>query len=126
MDVKVKLLKTIFLFTQKKYDDENIAEIFVKKLKKITKDIYKNVYVKDKDAIYTDPAKLDFKNASHCYICKEEFDQKIYEKKKVFDHNHFAGEYRGAAHDGCNKKCKNQDYFQLYFAIFKDMIHIFL
>ena len=78
----MKLLKTIFLFTQKKYDDENIAEIFVKKLKKITKDIYKNVYVKDKDAIYTDPAKLDFKNASHCYICKEEFDQKIYEKKK--------------------------------------------
>ena len=43
-----------------------------------------------------------------CYICKKRFstdnDNKIYHKAK--DHCHYAGKYRGAAHDICNLKCK--------------------
>ena len=82
--------------------------------------------MKDKDAIYTDPAKLDFKNVSHFHICKNEFDQKIYEKRKVFDHNHYTGEYRSAAYDGCNKTCKKPRLLPVTFTIFKVMTHIFL
>ena len=40
-----------------------------------------------------------------CYICKKRFTTDDNNKKyhKVRDHCHYAGKYRGAAHDICNK-----------------------
>ena len=40
-----------------------------------------------------------------CHICKEKFcnDKK---KKKVRDHYHYTGRFRGAAHSGCNLRYK--------------------
>ena len=78
------------------------------KIKEITRDIYKKFDLKEK---YKKPIKtksdiLKHKNASHCYICKGEFDSYNYKIMKVYEHNHFTGEYRGAAHDKCNKRCQ--------------------
>ena len=42
-----------------------------------------------------------YQNAKICYICKEKFENKYLKDKKyrkVNDHCHYAGEYRGAAH----------------------------
>ena len=40
-----------------------------------------------------------------CHICKENFcDDK--NKKKVRNHCHFPGKFRGAAHSGCNLRYK--------------------
>ena len=40
-----------------------------------------------------------------CHICKEKFcDDK--NKKKVKDHCHLSGKFRGAAHSGCNLRYK--------------------
>ena len=48
-----------------------------------------------------------------CYICKKKFstndDDEIASNKKyhkVRDHCHYAGKYRGAAHDICNLRYK--------------------
>ena len=42
-----------------------------------------------------------------CYICKKRFSTDDNNKKyKVKDHCHYAGKYKGAAHDICNLKCK--------------------
>ena len=43
---------------------------------------------------------------TNCWICKEEFveDESNKDKINVRDHCHFSGEYRGAAHNGCNRK----------------------
>ena len=39
-----------------------------------------------------------------CYICKKEFN--IDNNKKVRDHCHYTGKFRGAAHDICNLRYK--------------------
>ena len=38
------------------------------------------------------------------YICKKEFDKN--DKKKIRDHCHYTGKYRGAAHNICNLRYK--------------------
>ena len=41
-----------------------------------------------------------------CYICKKEFSTENKKYYKVRDHCHFAGKYRGAAHNVCNLRYK--------------------
>ena len=46
-------------------------------------------------------------NATICYICKDNFENKYLRDKKhckVKDHCHYTGEYRSAAHSICNLK----------------------
>ena len=48
-----------------------------------------------------------YENAKICYICKEKFENKSLNDKKyrkIRDHDHYTGEYRGAAHSICNLK----------------------
>ena len=40
-------------------------------------------------------------NTNNCYMCNSEFTT---ENKKIIEHNHFNGKYRGAACESCNKK----------------------
>ena len=49
-------------------------------------------------------------NAEHCHIC----DQKL-NNDKVRDHCHLTGEYRGAAHDYCNKNYRIPKFFPVIF-----------
>ncbi|XP_057296227.1 uncharacterized protein LOC130625177 [Hydractinia symbiolongicarpus] len=43
--------------------------------------------------------------ASKCHICLKPFDDSK-NNRKVRDHCHYTGRYRGAAHNSCNLKCK--------------------
>ena len=54
--------------------------------------------------IFTDEDKTNFDNATICWICSEEFDEDNDDinKRKVRNHCHFTGKYRGAAHSKCN------------------------
>ena len=49
-----------------------------------------------------------YKEQNICYICKKEFstDNKDKKYRKVRDHCHFTGKYRGAAHNICNLRYK--------------------
>ncbi len=53
----------------------------------------------EEDIIMTEQDQRDFDNATHCFICGECFEDG---DKKVSDHCHFTGKYRGCAHDDCN------------------------
>ena len=48
-----------------------------------------------------------YENSKICYICKEKFENKYLADKryrKVRDHCHYTGKYRGAVHNICTLK----------------------
>ena len=57
--------------------------------------------------IFTKEDNINFDNATKCWICSGESnadDLANENKRKVRDHCHFTGKYRGAAHSSCNLK----------------------
>ena len=60
----------------------------------------------------TDEEKRYYRNQKACYICQKRFcynkkQGKIYKLyRKVRDHCHFTGKFRGAAHSICNLRYK--------------------
>ena len=74
---------------------------FCKKLKEHAKRV---IYCEKKEMIYlTDEENKSHENQKFCYICKKRF---IKDNKKVTDHCHFTGKYRGTAHNKCNMNYK--------------------
>ena len=47
----------------------------------------------------------EYKTPTHSWICEKELNG-----DKVLDHNHFTGNYRGAAHKACNLSLKRVPY----------------
>ena len=85
----------------KKEEDEDIAKIFVEKLTEATRGIYNEFYRRPKILKLTPDEQKLFDKAKICHFCNKELL-----KDKVRDHCHFTGEYRGAAHNSCNLKCR--------------------
>ena len=54
----------------------------------------------------------EYKQATKCHICFKPFSEK---KRKVRDHCHYSGLYRGAAHFSCNLQYKIPSYIPVVF-----------
>ena len=55
-----------------------------------------------------------YENAKYCHICKKLFgDAK--KQKKVRDHDHYTGKFRGAAHSICNLRYSTQKDISVFF-----------
>ena len=56
----------------------------------------------------TDKENTSYEKQKVCYICKKDFrtDDDNEKYKKVRDHCHYTGKYRGVAHDICNLRSK--------------------
>ena len=93
------IIKPIIYTKQRETD--NIAEIFVSKLAKITNKIYNDFYRHPKTLKLTKQEQASFDKAETCHICSKELLN-----DKVRDHCHFTGQYRGAAHNSCNFQCR--------------------
>jgi hypothetical protein len=97
-----------------KSDDDNVAVKFVEYLEKYVKYLYNKFETHPKDMIFTDEDIINYHNSTHCHICEGELDKlpngykppktppKITPERKVRDHCHITGKYRGAAHSFCN------------------------
>ena len=90
----------------KKTSDEDISEKFIKHVVKLTHKIYKDYYKKPKPYNLTVEEEKEFQSDSTCHICEEEFSRDKKTNRKVRDHYHFTGEFRGAAHNECNLSCR--------------------
>ena len=92
----------------KKTEDEDISKSFIKHVVKLTFMIYQKYYSKPKPLNLTPQEEKDFQSATICHICEQKLfkDKETGQILKVRDHCHFTGEYRGAAHNECNIKCK--------------------
>ena len=56
-----------------KSEDEDVAQIFVEMLEENIKNIHKE-FDFSKKMIFTDEDRREFKEATHCWICKRSFD----------------------------------------------------
>ena len=63
-------------------------------------------------ALLTKSQLKEYKRAAKCHICFKPFSEK---KRKVRDHCHYSGLYRGAAHSSCNLKYNIPNYIPVIF-----------
>jgi len=82
----------------KQTEDENMAEIFVKMLRDEVDQVWSSE-VKVKEMILSEEENSNFEKAAECWIYKNPFEDG---EKKVRDHCHYSGKFRGAAHNQCN------------------------
>ncbi len=54
----------------------------------------------------TENEMIEHESTEYCYLCKEKFSDIDVDLKKVYDHCHLTGKYRGAAHQSCNLRYK--------------------
>ena len=87
------------------YRGEDCMDKFVEKINEVREGIV-NRMKEVKEMIMTEKDKEDFENATNCFICGNVFKP---EDKKVRDHCHFTGAYRGCTHDDCNLDFRYSD-----------------
>ena len=80
------------------YRGEDCMDKFVEKMNEVREDVIKKMK-EVKEIIMTEDDKTDFDTATKCFVCGKGFQEG---DKKVRDHCHFTGKYRGCAHDDCN------------------------
>ena len=92
------------------YRGKDCIENFCKKLKELGTEI---INCREKEMIpLTDGENKSYEKKKVCHICKKEFctneneENEFRQYKKVRDHCHFTGKFRGAAHNICNLKYK--------------------
>jgi len=61
----------------------------------------------------TEVLKREHKESERCHICLKPFGD--FENRKVRDHCHYTGLYRGAAHNNCNMKYRIPDFVPIAF-----------
>ena len=91
-------------------EDEDVSAIFVEMLERDIKRIQEK-FDFSKKMIFSLKDKDDFEKARVCWICQKEFGS----GKKVRDHCHFTGKYRGAAHAKCNLQFKKPKFTPVIF-----------
>ena len=83
--------------------NEDVSQKFIEMLETDIKKIYKQFNFSKKMLPLTKKEQSDFENAKICWIYQKGFKEK---DKKVRDHCHFTGQFRGAAHNQCNLQFK--------------------
>ena len=96
--------------------NDNVPQLFIESLEKDIKDIY-NRFKISKEMVMTPEDEIEYMNSNICHICEgeifEEVDDKNY--KKVRDHCHLTGKFRGAAHSKCNLKYRLPKFYPVIF-----------
>ena len=66
-----------------------------------------------KKMIFKDKDRQKFESSNRCWICEGEFTCEA--DKKVRDHCHYTGKFRGAAHNSCNLKFRKPKFIPIVF-----------
>ena len=91
---------------------ENAATTFFKELHKTVHGIL-DTETKSMQPLSKEQQEL-YDNAKYCHICKKVFG-KAKKHKKVRDHDHYTGKFRGAAHCICNLRYRTQIEMPVFF-----------
>ena len=92
-------------------DNEDISAIFVEMLEKDIIKLHEEFKFSKPMLPLAQKEQLEFDNAEICWICQKNFGK----EKKVRDHCHFTGKFRGAAHNVCNLQYKIPNFTPVIF-----------
>ena len=96
-------------------EDDDVSKILVEKLEGMAKSAYER-FKEPVKMVFDDDARVSYDRAAVCYACKEGFVINSETRRKVRDHRHFTGRYRGALHSECNLKLKQRSFVIPVFA----------
>ena len=85
---------------------------FAKKVRTLAYDFI-NIY-KQPMIDLTECEKYKYDDTKYCHICKKVFGE-AKKHKKVPDHDHYTGKFRGAAHSICNLRYSTQKHIPVFF-----------
>ena len=96
--------------------DDDVPQLFIESLESDIKYIYSR-FKFPKKMVMTKEDKIDFAETTHCHICEEEISEDTDDDnyKKVRDHCHLTGKFRGAAHSICNLKYRLPKFYPVIF-----------
>ena len=100
-----------------KSEHDDVAQIFLEKLEKDLRDIWRIKKYKDPaDMIFTEEDKRNYDKATKCHICgKDKFVEGSEQKNKVRDHCHLSNRFRGAAHAAFNRNYRIPKFIPVIF-----------
>ena len=78
---------------------ENVAEEFLDHVMVVANEVRHFLRKKLPMKKHTVQQQRDFESATKCHICRKVFQP---QDKRVRDHDHLTGKYRGTAHNSCN------------------------
>ena len=78
-------------------------------------DVKEIVNIPEKRMIFGKEEAEQYNKETKCCICKGEFKEDDDKNKKVRDHCHFTGKYRGTAHNSCNLKYRKPNFIPVVF-----------
>ena len=95
----------------KQYRGRDCVSKFCETIMAEAKRLYESAPKKPMDKL-TKEQTVEFVTAKECHICFKKFSPK---DRKVRDHCHYTGKYRGAAHSSCNLRYRIPDYIPVVF-----------
>ena len=95
----------------KQYRGRDCVSKFCERIMAEAKRLYESAPKKPMDKL-TKEQNIEFVTAKEFHICFEKFSSK---DRKVRDHCHYTGKYRGAAHSSCNLRYRIPDYIPVVF-----------
>ena len=95
----------------KQYRIRDCISKFCEMIMAEAKRLYESAPKKPMDKL-TNEQNVEFITAKECHICFKKFSPK---DRKVRDHCHYTGKYRGAAHSSCNLRYRIPDYIPVVF-----------
>ena len=95
----------------KQYKGRDCISKFCETIMAEAKRLYESAPKKPMDKL-TKEQTVEFITAKECHICFKKFSPK---DRKVRDHCHYTGKYRGAAHSSCNLRYRIPDYIPVMY-----------
>ena len=97
-------------YTQQ-YEGKDVTKKFVDMLEEEVHDIYNRFKFKEPIRMFFEDIE-NYERATVCYACRKEFTTK---DRKVRDHCHYTGAYRGVAHNTCNLRMRMPKFIPVLF-----------